>query len=102
MLENFVDHVLSPVENRQATFFQETEALAQVLLHQDDLIASLTQELAETRTLANNVSLCLIRALDQLDAKDIILSQVGTQFQSLQVESHEKKFAYVSILSQSL
>lgn len=98
ILETFVEHILFPIDNSihgtfihdesriREEFIKEAKKLAQAVSHQDAMMASLTQELCETRTCSTAVASCMNEVFSHLDAKDIALWQLETQNQCLQVE----------------
>jgi hypothetical protein len=98
ILETFVEHILFPIDKSihgtliydesrgREAFIKETKNLVQAVSHQEEMMASLTQELCETRTCSTALASCMNEVFSHLDAKDIALWQLETQNQCLQVE----------------
>jgi hypothetical protein len=95
MFEKFVEIILFPFESRsERMVLKDTQDIHKVVSYQDEMMASLTQALVETRTHSKALASCTIEALSKSDANEILLTQFRAGNQSLQVEVRRTSFLF--------
>ena len=87
MLENLDEKIVNAFQNEtDQLFLKEVEDLYQVASRQEEITASLTDELIKTRMRSNDVASCMIKALSHLEENETILRQLQQENQSMKVQ----------------
>jgi hypothetical protein len=85
-LENLDEKIVNAFQNEtDQMLLKQVEDLNQVASRQEEITASLTEELIKTRMRSNDVASCMIRALSRVEENETILKQLQQENQTMKV-----------------